>query len=192
MQEHTLMIKIYYLSYPPHIPGKVRTYTKEEQIQLENDRKKRGISEFELRIHSPMEPLKTFYGFTPHYAFEKAGFRKEADFDLLSDFTERIDQKNLPTLEKHASLDATTLQNRFVSVLRGENLLKARKYVGTEELYIVQKSFIQEIFHTLAIRNIDFVVFRDYGDTPSCWDNVRFYSQGGFKLMQDAVLSEKI
>ncbi|MDO8480200.1 MAG: hypothetical protein Q7S65_00110 [Nanoarchaeota archaeon] len=126
-----------------------------------------GWITYDLAFHQEGEPYLLLRGWTPSFSFEKAGFKKEYEIELLQIGTPHVDEGG----------------TRYKSVTQ-EELEFGRLHAGSEKLYDDHRSEIQRAYTDLNQRGVEFIVFRTYRGWPACWDSLHFYSLDAFKDIQ--------
>lgn len=158
------MTKIYHTNW-----GEDRQiYTEPSKPNIE------GLIEHELKLHDFGEQIQSFRGWTPHYQFEEAGFKREAKIDLL-----RIGKpvKKLKTGSFQVAVEG-------VVEITPEDEQYGRANAGTKGILKTPENvkLLQAEYERLNNSETPFIVFRTYRGWPAIWDTVYFYSQGKFKI----------
>ena len=110
---------------------------------------------YELGPHKITDPIPTFEGWTPHFAFHESGF----------DLARRLELINLPQGQ--------------IPLEDGERLRQyAYRCAGSQEVFEQKRPKIEATFEELNRRGIEFIVFRTFSRYPNFWDTLYFYSLG--------------
>jgi len=156
-----------------------RVYTGEEVFHLSEDEKfRRRLVRMDLKSHSVYNPIQKFIGYTPIFELKDFGFQEVAEFDLL-DFLSTW--QNLDEVLKIPEKDRF-FPAPYGKVIEGENVLKARRLAGSDEVFERQRIRIERTFNELNADQIEFIVFRTFRNYPASWDKIYFYTQGGSKF----------
>ena len=111
---------------------------------------------YELGPHKITDPIPTFEGWTPHFAFDESGF----------DLARRLELINLPQGQ--------------IPLEDGEKLRQyAYRCAGSSEVFEQKRPKIEATFDELNKKGIEFIVFRTFSRFPNFWDTLYFYSLGG-------------
>ncbi len=153
-----------------------RIYSEKEWNQFKDKKwfKEDKWDIYELRSHAITEKIPGFAGWTPHYDFDASGFTLEEDIDLIR-IGKVID--NL-TLSKGGQF---LIGSKGVRKITSDELAYGNAHAGGKELFEKNRKRIEATFNRLNEQNIEFIVFRTYRGWPAVWDDIYFYSLGGFK-----------
>ena len=109
---------------------------------------------YELGPHKITDPIPTFQGWTPHFAFNESGF----------DLARRLELIDIPKGQ--------------ISLEEGERFLQyGYRHAGTPEVFEQKRPKIEATFNELNKKGIEFIVFRTYSNIATPWDTLYFYSR---------------